>query len=129
MAERGERMSWYSRPRAGRSHAIPLVLLAVGVLVSAGMLLAPALRADELPISLDLRGVALGMAVNMVSVQSGAQILFVDREGTLPGRLVTLTARPRNVEVALRLLCRAAECYWWKDADGIYMISLDPKPE
>src|SRR5207302_2084537 len=62
-------------------------------------------------------------AVNMVSVQSGAQILFVDREGTLPNRVVTLTAKPRNVEVALGLLCKAAQCYWWKDADGIFMIS------
>src|SRR5712692_523569 len=123
MAERGERMSWYSRRRAGGSQAIPLILLAVGVLMSASLLLAPALRADELPISLDLRGVALGMAVNMVSVQSGAQILFVDREGTLPMRAVTLTAKPHNVEEALRYLCTAAQCYWWKDADGIYMIS------
>src|SRR5436853_259534 len=111
-------MSWYSRRRAGGSQAIPLVLWAVAVALGASVVIAPAPRAEGLPISLDLRGVPLGMAVNMVSVQSGAQILFVDREGTLPNRVVTLTAKPRNVEVALGLLCKAAQCYWWKDADG-----------
>ena len=53
----------------------------------------------------------------------------MDREGTLPSRVVTLTTKPRGVEDALKQLCRAAERYWWKDADGIYMISNQPPRE
>src|SRR5207302_3799575 len=122
VAEGEESMSWYARRRAGGSRALPPVLWVLGVLWGVGAFAAPGAQAAEPPIELDLRGVPLGTAVNAISIQSGAQILFVDREGTLPTRVVTLTAKPRSVEGALQLLCKAAECYWWKDADGIYLI-------
>src|SRR5438445_620589 len=118
VAEGEESMSGYSRRRAGGSRALPAIVLAMGVLLGAAAFAAPGAQAAEPPIELDLRAVPLGTAVSAISIQSGAQILFVDREGTLPTRVVTLTAKPRSVEDALRRLCQAAECYWWKDADG-----------
>src|SRR5712691_12314813 len=78
-------------------------------------------------LELDLRDVPLVTAINMLIAQTGAEISFVDPEGKLAGRkVVLLSARPKDVEEALRKICRATGSYFEKEPGGEYVISPSP---
>jgi type II secretory pathway component GspD/PulD (secretin) len=78
-------------------------------------------------LELDLRDVPLVTAINMLIAQTGAEISFVDPEGKLAGRkVVLLSARPKDVEEALRKICRATGSYFEREPGGEYVISPEP---
>src|SRR5712692_4671805 len=78
-------------------------------------------------LELDLRDVPLVTAINMLIAQTGAEISFVDPEGKLAGRkVVLLSAHPKDVEEALRKICRATGSYFEKEPGGEYVISPEP---
>jgi general secretion pathway protein D len=107
--------------RAGWAGWTALVLLVA--LPPAGA--APAVSPDT-PLELTLRETSLGIAINTLAAQTRAQVLFVDQEGKLLNRKVSLNLVAKNTEDAVKKLCLAAQCYYRKDEDGVFYISAEP---
>lgn len=102
----------------------------VTLLVAAAPVASAPKVGPDTPLELVLRETPLGVAMNSLTLQTGVQILFVDPEGKLLARKVSLNVTAKNVEEAIRRICTAAQCYYRKDEDGVYEISLEPpKPK
>ncbi len=81
------------------------------------------------PPTISLEKVKLSQAVRLLMAQNpDAEVLFVDPEGKLADRTVPFVQiRAKSLEDALKQLCRSIDIHFWKDEDGVYVLSATPQ--
>lgn len=78
--------------------------------------------AEDLPINIDVRDMAIGDVLRMLGQTADVNIIV--GEGVV-GDIQSLTLRNVSVETALRLITEA-HGYYWRVDDGVYVVSAEP---
>ena len=107
---------------------IVLTPILCAVLTGLGSLIAaaadPESAAGRELVSIHVRDASVQDVVQTIITASGANIALGDVEGR-----ITLNVDNVPVERVLEIICAAKGFHWWRDDDGVYLVSSEPKPE
>jgi type II secretory pathway component GspD/PulD (secretin) len=74
-------------------------------------------------VSIHVRDADVRDVVQTIITASGASIVLADVAGH-----ITLNVDNVPVERVLEIICTAKGLHWWRDTDGIYFVSAEPRP-
>ncbi len=100
-----------------------LTLFALACGLAAAQQAAPANTGRE-PVCLEVRGASIPQVLESVSASWGDKIRL---EGEVKGT-ITLKDTYTSVEQVLDDICKAYPYYWWREADGTYVLSSETRP-
>jgi type II secretory pathway component GspD/PulD (secretin) len=96
--------------------------LRLGVMVvSMVMLVLQAFAQSDVRFNINLKDADMMTATRMLIEKSGIQ--FIVKPSTTPYKRVTLKVNDVTAEEAIRYICQAADCYFTRDENGVFIIS------